>query len=382
VEETGKERVNGRYMLRAIELAREAWGDTHPNPMVGAVVAKNGAIVGEGYHRKAGEAHAEVNALSAAGENAAGATLYVTLEPCCTFGRTPPCTDAILRAKIAKVVVGATDPNPLHAGKGFDILRNAGIEVVSGVMADECEDLNLIFNHWIAKKTPLIAGKIATTIDGRVATRNRQSKWITGEKARENVHLWRRLFPAIGVGSGTVFSDNPRLTSRLPDRPEFCPRRFVFDQTLLTAVVREPEINLYADDFRALTTVVTSPNAPDAPETALRKRGVSVVRIAGDGIEFWNNFRKYCAENGLTGVLIEGGPRILSSLLLSGHLDYLFAYRAPVILADNGAIAAFDGAMPENIADGWRLENVRHEIFGDDQLMRGRFAAISRDLPA
>jgi diaminohydroxyphosphoribosylaminopyrimidine deaminase / 5-amino-6-(5-phosphoribosylamino)uracil reductase len=358
-------------MLRAMELAQQAWGETHPNPMVGAVIVKNGEIVGEGFHKKAGGPHAEINALEAAGDNAKGSTLYVTLEPCSTFGRTPPCTDAIIRAQIAKVVVGATDPNPLHAGKGYEIMRKAGIEVENGFFADECEDLNPIFNHWITTKQSLFAGKIATTIDGKVATRTRQSKWITGETARENAHKWRRLFPAIGIGSGTLLSDNPRLTARLPDKPEFCPQRFVFDQTLLTAVIKNPMPHVYNDEFRALTTVVTSPNAPLQPEKALNKLGVKVLRLDGTGVQFWTNFRKYCVESDITGVFIEGGPRILSSLLLSDQLDYLYAYRAPVILADNGAIAAFDGAMPENIADGWRLENIHHEALGDDELLRG-----------
>ena len=358
-------------MLRAIELARMAWGDTHPNPMVGAVVVRVGKIVGEGFHHKAGGPHAEINALESAGENAAGATLYVTLEPCSTFGRTPPCTDAIIRAKIAKVIVGATDPNPLHSGNGYKRLRDAGIEVVTGVLADECNDINIIFNNWITTKTTLFAGKIATTLDGKVATRNRQSKWITGEIARENAHHWRRLFPAIGVGSGTLLSDNPRLTSRLPGMSEFCPRRFVFDQTLLTAVGGDSMPQVYDDEFRTMTTVVTSPNAPEAPQTALKKRGVNILHIGGDGIQFWANFRKYCVDSGITGMFFEGGPRILSSLLLSDQMDYLFTYRAPVILADNGAISAFDGATPEKIADGWRLENIRHEALGDDELLRG-----------
>ena len=223
------------YMRRALELARQGWGATHPNPMVGALIVEDGEIVAEGFHTKAGEPHAEIMALRALGRKPEpGATLYVTLEPCCTTGRTPPCTEAIIAAGIRRVVVGATDPNPRHAGHGFEVLRAAGVEVVTNVLAAECADLNLIFNHWIVQKRPLLAAKVATTIDGRIACRTGESKWITGEPARADVMRWRRLFPAIAVGAGTVASDDPQLTARLPEG-EWCPWRFVFDAALSTA---------------------------------------------------------------------------------------------------------------------------------------------------
>lgn len=202
-------------MRRALEAARRGWGATHPNPMVGALIVEHGRVVADGYHARAGEPHAEVVALTNLGRAPApGATLYVTLEPCSTTGRTPPCTEAIIRAGIKRVVAGAADPNPQHLGRGFALLRAAGVEVVEGVLAEECTDLNFIFNHWITKETPLIAGKIVTTLDGRVATSTGESQWITGAAARRDAMRWRRLFPAIGVGAGTVLADNPRLTSR------------------------------------------------------------------------------------------------------------------------------------------------------------------------
>jgi diaminohydroxyphosphoribosylaminopyrimidine deaminase / 5-amino-6-(5-phosphoribosylamino)uracil reductase len=364
-----------RFMRRAISLARHGWGTTDPNPMVGALVAlPDGTVAGEGWHEKAGGPHAEVNALHAAGECSRGATLYVTLEPCSTFGRTPPCTEAIVRAGIKHVVIGATDPNPLHAGRGFEILRAEGIDVTSGVLADDCDDLNPIFNHWITAKTTLFAGKIATTLDGRIATRAGASKWITGPAARENAHIWRRYYPAIAVGSGTVLSDNPHLTSRLQGADEFCPRRFVFDRSLRTARVL-PLPELYTDKFRELTTVVTALDAPPDAVHLLENQGAHVLCLpACDDATFWAAFRKFCANNGITGILFEGGSHLLSSLLVNDQMDYLYAYRAPVILADGNALAAFDGAATEKIADGWRLEKVRGEQLGEDQLMRGWIA--------
>ncbi|HVU38461.1 MAG TPA: bifunctional diaminohydroxyphosphoribosylaminopyrimidine deaminase/5-amino-6-(5-phosphoribosylamino)uracil reductase RibD, partial [Opitutales bacterium] len=202
-------------MSRALEAARRGWGDTHPNPMVGALIVENGRVVADGFHARAGEPHAEIIALRNLGRAPApGATMYVTLEPCSTTGRTPPCTEAIIQAGLKRIAVGAADPNPQHAGQGLEILRRAGIEVISGVLAEDCADLNLIFNHWIISQTPFLAGKIATTLDGRVGTRTRQSKWITGAAARRDAMRWRRLFPAVGVGAGTVLADDPQLTSR------------------------------------------------------------------------------------------------------------------------------------------------------------------------
>ena len=336
--------------------------------MVGAlVVAANGAVVGEGWHEFAGGPHAEINALRKAGDSASGATLYVTLEPCSTYGRTPPCTEAIIRAGIARVVVAATDPNPLHAGRGFDILKNAGIAVTSGVMAEDCYDLNLIFNHWIARKQPLFAAKIATTIDGRTATRSGKSKWITGPQAREDAHYWRRYFPAIAVGSGTVLADNPRLTARLPEKPEFCPLRYVFDRSLESVTHTLPYV--YSDDHITRTTVVTGLNPPADKEATLRAIGINILKLPDD--DTMNAFRERCAKNGITGVLFEGGSRLISALLSSGNADYLFAYRAPILLADNSALPAFAGASPDEIHQGWHLENIRQQTLGPDQLMRG-----------
>jgi diaminohydroxyphosphoribosylaminopyrimidine deaminase/5-amino-6-(5-phosphoribosylamino)uracil reductase len=360
------------FMRRALELARRGWGTTHPNPMVGAIIVEAGEIVAEGFHAKAGEPHAEIMALRALGRKpAAGATLYVTLEPCCTHGRTPPCTEAIIAAGLKRVVVGATDPNPAHAGHGFEVLRAAGVEVVTGVLAADCADLNLIFNHWIVQKRPLLAAKVATTIDGRIACRTGESKWITGELARADVMRWRRLFPAIAIGAGTAASDDPQLTARLPEG-EWCPWRMVFDAALSTTTLN-PLPRLYTDENRARTIIVTSDRQHSVVVRKLEQLGVRVWLLpVRDGAVDNAAFNERCVQEGITGVLVEGGSRLLSELLKRRALDYLIAYRAPRFFADASSIPLATGLRVGLPTMGLQLAEVRHAVFGDDQLMRGR----------
>ncbi len=360
------------YMRRALELARQGWGATHPNPMVGALIAEEGRIVAEGFHAKAGEPHAEIMALRVLGRKPApGATLYVTLEPCSTHGRTPPCVEAIIAAGIKHVVVGATDPNPRHAGKGFEVLRGAGVEVVEGVLAADCADLNLIFNHWIVHQRPLLAAKVATTIDGRIACRTGESKWITGELARADVMRWRRLFPAIAVGAGTVASDDPQLTARLPEG-EWCPLRFVFDAALSTATLN-PLPRLFTDAHRERTIIVTSDRQHSVVVRRLVQLGVQVWQLpVVDGAVEMRAFNERCVREGITGMLVEGGSRLLSGLLKARAVDYLLSYRAPRLFADAASIPVATGLRVELPTVGLQLAEVRHAVFGDDQLMRGR----------
>lgn len=358
-------------MRRAIEVARRGWGDTHPNPLVGAVIVERGEVVAEGHHARAGEAHAEIAALRALGRKPrAGAVLYVTLEPCCTHGRTPPCTDAIVAAGLSRVVVGATDPNPAHAGRGFELLRAGGVELTTGVLAADCEDLNLIFNHWIATGRPLLAAKAGVTLDGKVATRLGESRWITGEAARANGHLWRRYFPAIAVGAGTLRADNPRLTARLGGT-EWCPTRFVFDG-LLRTVLDAAMPNLYTDEFRERTIVVTTTHGGMGYVRKLAAMGVrSWVLTSTSAKVAFGDFRRRCAEEGITGVFFEGGAQLLSELLQARELDYLLSYQAPVLLADDKGKTVFRGLRTEHLSQAVRLERVRHETHGDDVLTRG-----------
>jgi diaminohydroxyphosphoribosylaminopyrimidine deaminase/5-amino-6-(5-phosphoribosylamino)uracil reductase len=358
------------FMRRALEAARRGWGNTHPNPMVGALIVENGRVVADGFHARAGEPHAEVMALRNLGRAPAPeATLYVTLEPCSTTGRTPPCVEAIIRAGVRRVVAGATDPNPRHAGRGFKLLRAAGVEVVTGVLEEECTDLNLIFNHWITTGQPLFAGKIATTLDGRVATRTGESQWITGGAARRDGMRWRRLFPAVGAGAGTVLADNPQLTSRLDGR-EWRPVRLIFDRHLRTAVGKLPWV--YGDAKEGQVIVVSGPAPPAALRSRLEKKGVIVWALPADERKYFSILREKCAAAGLTGALIEGGPGLLSAFLVAGEIDYLFAYRAPKFFADAEAKAAFTGPARPKLADAHTLAEVRHAILGDDQLMRGK----------
>jgi len=360
------------FMRRALELARQNWGSTHPNPMVGALMVEDDRIVAEGSHTQDGGPHAERLALLARGKAPRpGATLYVTLEPCSTHGRTGACTDAIIASGIKRVVVGATDPNPAHAGQGFAVLRQAGIEVITGVLEADCTDLNLIFNHWIATQTPLLAGKAAVTLDGKIASRTGDSRWITNEGARENVHRWRRLFPAIAVGAMTVLRDNPRLTSRL-DGKEWCPWRFVFDG-LLRSVVDKNLPQVYTDEFRERTIVVTTPHGGLGYVRKLREQGVKVwvLNSATQRVGF-AEFRQKCAEEKIHGVYFEGGAQLISELVRGRQLDYLFVYRAPILLADEKAKSIFSGLRPERLEQALRLGDVRREVFGDNDLMRGR----------
>ena len=359
------------FMRRAIEVAKRGWGDTHPNPLVGALIVEHGEVVAEGFHARAGEPHAEINALRALGRKPKpSATLYVTLEPCCTHGRTPPCTDAIVDAGIKRVVVGATDPNPAHAGHGFDVLRATGVDVTSGVLAAECEDLNLIFNHWITTGRPLFAAKSGVTLDGKVATRTGDSKWITGELARADGHRWRRYFPAIAVGAGTLCADNPRLTARFGG-VEWCPWRFVFDG-LLRSVLDRAMPNLYTDEFRERTIVVTTPHGGLGYVRKLNAMGVQTWVLPSQSPKVnLADFRKRCAKEGITGVFFEGGAQLLSELLQARELDYLFTYHAPVLFADDKGKAILRGFRTETLANAIRLERVRNEVYGDDTLMRG-----------
>ncbi len=360
-------------MGHALQLAKRAWGATHPNPMVGCVLVENGVVTAEGFHERDGGPHAERAALSSLLRNpVAGATLYVTLEPCSSAGRTGACTDAILAAGVRRVVVGATDPNPAHAGRGYDVLRRAGVEVVTGVLEEECRDLNLIFNHWVTTGGPLIAAKVATTIDGRIATRTGDSQWITGEEARADVHRWRRLFPSIAVGAGTVMTDNPRLTARIEGEPEWCPVRFVFDGRLRTVLDhRLPKV--YTDPFASRTIVVTTQHGGEGYMRKLRALGVGVwVFESPSGRVPLGRFRARCASEGIGGVLLEGGAQLISRALAERQVDYFFGYQAPLLFADDKAKSVLSGLRTEKLSQAVRLADLRRSVLGDDGLVRGR----------
>ncbi|MGE9295025.1 MAG: bifunctional diaminohydroxyphosphoribosylaminopyrimidine deaminase/5-amino-6-(5-phosphoribosylamino)uracil reductase RibD [Puniceicoccales bacterium] len=358
-------------MRLALDLAKRGWGRTHPNPMVGAVIMEQGRAVAEGWHERAGGPHAEVAAFQNLGHRPRyDATLYVTLEPCSTVGRTGACTDLIIERGIKRVVIGAVDPNPAHAGRGIEILREAGVEVIENVLAEECAGLNLIFNHWIVNQSPLFAAKVAMTLDGKIATRTQHSKWVTGEEARADVMRWRRLFPGIAVGAGTVLADDPSLTARLPNAKPSCPVRFIFDRHLKT--VNMPRAKVFTDEFQARTVVVTSPDAPRAALSQMHDRGIRCWELPNDPPAlYYKAFEDKCVENNVTGILFEGGSGLLSDMLCECRLDYLFAYRAPKLLADSQALPAFRGLNTSEMDDAIVLENIEHAVFGPDILTRG-----------
>jgi len=361
------------FMGRAVALAKQAWGKTHPNPQVGALIVEGGAVVAEGFHAQDGGPHAERAALANLGRAPkSGATMYVTLEPCSTHGRTGACCEAIRAAGIRRVVAGATDPNPAHGGRGFELLRAAGVEVVNGVRAAECTDLNLIFNHLMATGLPMLAAKVAITLDGKIACRTGESKWITGELARADVHTWRRYFPGIAAGAATIMKDNPKLTARLANGETWCPLRFVFDGRLRTVTDGHlPDV--YTDEFRERTVVVTTQHGGMGYVKKLRNLGVKVwVMDTPTQRVGFADFRGRCLEEKVAGVYFEGGAQLISELMRSRQLDYLFAYRAPVLLADDKAKTMFAGLRPEKMDQAVRLADVRNEVFGDDSLMRGR----------
>jgi len=351
--------------------------------MVGAVLVKNGKIIGRGWHRRAGLPHAEIEALRDAqkrGHSPRGATLYVTLEPCCTHGRTPPCTDAIISVGIQRVVIGATDPNPQHAGKGFRILQRAGMEVVHGILADECAKLNEAFNHWIVRRTPFVTVKAAMTLDGKIATASGESKWITGEKARAHGMKLRQGSDAILVGVNTILADDPSLTVRtkMEDgrwkmaRPI---RRIVLDSRARTPLTAK----VVSDEFAALTTIVVGKHAPKNRVAALAKRvNVIVAPPTNSKLKTQNSklnlnwlLKKLGAEN-ITSLLVEGGGEVNASFLLGGYAQRVAFFYAPKILGGRDSRKAVAGDGAKNLSEVIQLREVEWRKLGEDLLLTAR----------
>jgi diaminohydroxyphosphoribosylaminopyrimidine deaminase / 5-amino-6-(5-phosphoribosylamino)uracil reductase len=362
-------------MRLALRLARRGYGTTSPNPMVGAVLVRGGAIIGRGWHRRAGEPHAEIEALRDAqmcGHKVKGATLYVTLEPCSTHGRTPPCTDAILAAGIWRVVTGAVDPNPRHGGRAFDILHRAGITVTQGVMAEDCARLNEAFNHWIVQGQPLVTVKAGMTLDGKIATAAGESRWITGEKARAYGMKLRQGADAILVGINTVLADDPSLTVRSPNSkvPGHRMRRIVLDARGRTPL----EAKMAGDEYAALTTVVVNQSAPRRRVAALAKR-VRVLAAPGSGSQInlrWL-LKKLAAEN-VTSLLVEGGGEVNASFLLQGRAQRIAFFYAPMILGGRDSRRAVAGDGARTLAESLHLTDLEWQRLGPDWLLTARVA--------
>lgn len=364
------EKLNA-HMEHAIRIAKKAWGQTHSNPMVGAVIVEDGKIVSEGYHERSGGKHAEIIALeSYKGTPKAETTLLITLEPCSTEGRTGACTNAIIHSGIKNVVIGTLDPNPKHSGAGVTLLESAGISVTVGVLEEACREMNIIFNHWIVHKRPLCALKIAMTLDGCMAASTGHSKWITGELAREDVMQWRRLFPAIAVTQNTVSADNPRLTSRLNDEI-FCSQRFVFNRELRD-LENYKNYHLFSDDFKSKTIVVYGMNAAKDRVEALEAMGIQSWKVSeSEGKLDIDEFLNLCAENAIPGVFIEPGAQLATHLIANQSVDYIYIYQSPKLLMDQKGHSLGTERSSQLMNESMHLLDVKRELFGEDTLIRG-----------
>ena len=355
-------------MREAIALARKGYGRTSPNPSVGALLVKGSVVIGQGWHRRAGGPHAEIVALKQARRhdyNVKGSTLYVTLEPCSTTGKTPPCTEAIIAAGIARVVVAAKDPNPAHAGRAFQKLRRAGIEVVKNVLADEIVELNAAFNHWIVKGTPLVTVKAAMTLDGKIATEHGESKWITSEAARrEGIHL-RKGADAILVGIETVLADDPGLTVHGAKNSL---RRIILDSKARTPVTA----CVVSDEYVALTTVVVAKGAPVRRVAALRKRVNVLEAPARNGRVDLRWLLKRLGREEVTHLLVEGGGEVNASFFENKLAQRVAFFYAPKVLGGKRARPAVGGKGAVNLKEAPKLENAQWRRLGPDLLLTAR----------
>jgi diaminohydroxyphosphoribosylaminopyrimidine deaminase/5-amino-6-(5-phosphoribosylamino)uracil reductase len=351
------------YMRRAIRLAWQGAGWTSPNPMVGAVVVKEGRIIGEGAHLRCGEFHAERNALLHCTEDPAGATLYVTLEPCCHQGRTPPCTEIILQKKLRRVVIGSRDPNPKVAGKGAALLRQNGLQVEEDFLRGECDRLNPVFFHYITTGRPYVVMKYAMTLDGKISTRTGASQWITGEEARAHVHQLRGRYAAIMAGIGTVLADDPMLNCRLLGAHQ--PLRVICDSRL--RIPLDSQICKTAGEFPTL--VVCTVENPEK-ERALKAANVEILRLPAhqNGVDL-RALVQELGNRGIDSVLIEGGGTLHQSALEAGIVNHVSAYVAPKLFGGREAKTPVEGMGVAVPTEGATLEHGSITQLGEDLLL-------------
>lgn len=352
------------FMRRALELAKLGWGRTAPNPMVGAVLVAGGKIIAEGYHHFDGGDHAEIDCLRKVGFKAAGATLYVSLEPCSTKGRTGACTSAIIAAGIKRVVAGCKDPNPAHAGAAKKILASSGVECDFGVLEDECRELNFIFNKNIASSEALLAIKYAITKDGKIAQKRGEPSEVTSAQSRADVMRWRELFGATCVGFGTLAADNPSLAARVQGGAK-CGRRIVFDASLACAKIADlSKYKLFSDEFASRTLLVCDSAAPAAAEADLRSRGASVMRVgfSHNSPEFWRELKSRLYEERVCSLFVEGGAGVFKSVCENRAADYVFEY-----VADK----RWPGGLPAFGRKYFEINAVEKKLFGSDTFTRG-----------
>ncbi|MBI5018350.1 MAG: bifunctional diaminohydroxyphosphoribosylaminopyrimidine deaminase/5-amino-6-(5-phosphoribosylamino)uracil reductase RibD [Deltaproteobacteria bacterium] len=357
------------YLGLALELARRAEGRTSPNPLVGAVVVRDGRIRGRGFHARAGEPHAEVVALAEAGDDARGADLYVTLEPCSHQGRTPPCVDRVVSSGVRRVIAAMEDPNPAVSGRGFTRLQEAGVEVLVGVREDEARRLNEAFRLSIRRGRAFVHLKLAATLDGRIATRSGDSRWVSSEESRARVHRLRNACQAILVGIGTVEADDPLLTVRLPDEPERRPLRVVLDPGLRVSADRA----LLSPGEAPHTLIACRSSAPPAAQERLRGRGVGVLSVPErpEGQLDLAALLKALYDRGIMEALVEGGGATARTFLDQGVVDRVHWFVSPRLLGGTDAVPALAGASPERMDEAWTLEGVEVERVGPDLYVTG-----------
>jgi len=360
-----RDQIDRRYMRMACRLAEKAAGRTSPNPMVGAVLVRDGKIIGSGFHPFAGGDHAEIVALKKAGNKANGATLYINLEPCNHYGRTPPCTGSLIAAGVKEVVVGMEDPNPLVSGKGLRALARAGIKVRTGVLHEECRVLNEAFTKLITRGVPFVTLKLAASLDGKIATATGDARWISCEESRATVHLLRNKYDAVVVGAGTVIADNPQLTCRIAGGRD--PWRIILDARL--------RIPLNAEFLRQRgndkNIIVTSETAPAGKIRALENLGATVWRLPGrEGAVRWFPLLKRLGKIGIASVLIEGGAITAAGALKEKMVDKMLLFYAPKLLGGDGRYM-IDSLGIEHIKQSVMLQNLKVQKSGADLLISG-----------
>jgi len=363
--------TDAEHLRRTIELAEHGLGFVHPNPMVGALIVRDGAVLGEGWHEEHGGPHAEVNAIEAAhGADLSGATMYVSMEPCCHQGKTPPCTDAILAAEIARVVVASDDPSSKAAGRGLGILRDEGVEVelADGEVARRARLINQAFRKHARSGRPWVLFKSAMTLDGKVATRTGDSQWISNESIRARAHRWRASADAVAVGIGTALADDPRLTARV-EGVHHQPRRIVFDAT--ARLPQESQLVAAAPD--PPLTVVVSRAAPRSATEALEMAGADVIVATGENEPARvRSALEQLGADGVTSILLEGGPRLAGAFLDAGEIDEVRLFLAPMLLGGRAARDPLEGEGVPRISEALRALTLDCEHVADDLLISAR----------
>lgn len=360
--------MDKQFMMEAIKLARKGSGFVNPNPLVGAVIVKNGKVIGQGYHERYGGPHAEVNAVNNAKESVEGATIYVTLEPCFHYGKTPPCVDLIIKKHFSKVVIGMKDPNPLVAGKSIEKLMSQKIEVVVGILEDEIREMNRVFIKYITEKKPYVIMKTAMTLDGKISTKTGDSKWISGEASRRLVHQMRHDMMGIMVGIGTVLKDDPSLTTRQESQEGLNPRPIIIDSKgrlpLTSRLLKEHD--------KGTIILGTTEHLQLHIEEALKAEGVTIIKTSSiDGKVNLPELMIELGKLGIDSILLEGGSTLNGNAMEAGIVDEVVSFIAPKIIGGRG-VSPVGGEGVENIKDAKILEQISVQSIGEDILVRGK----------